>query len=147
MEEIKKQLPIKKLYRSRDDRVIFGICGGLGTYFEIDSWIIRILFIAFTFFNGFGIILYLILAILIPLERGIKDESNKEEINDTIVDINRRKNVKIFLGFILIFIGIVYILRMYFPIHFFYFFNWHILWPYVIIIIGLYVIFRNTNIK
>lgn len=147
MEETKKQLPIKKLYRSRDDRVIFGICGGLGKYFEIDSWIIRIFFIAFIFFNGFGIILYLILAILIPLERGIKEESLKQEIDETIIEINRRKNVKIFLGFILVFIGIIYIFRMYFPIGFYYLFNWRALWPYVIIIIGLYVIFRNTNIK
>ena len=51
MEETKKpNLPIKKLYRSRHDRVILGISGGLGVYFEIDSWIIRILFITFTFF-------------------------------------------------------------------------------------------------
>lgn len=147
MEETKKQLPIKKLYRCRTDRIIFGICGGLGKYFEIDSWIIRIFFIAFTFFNGFGIILYLILAILIPLERGIKEDSLEQEIDETIGEIKRRKNVKIFLGFVLILIGLAYILRMYFPIGFYYFFNWHILWPYVIIIIGLYVIFRNTNIK
>ncbi|HNZ86695.1 MAG TPA: PspC domain-containing protein [bacterium] len=148
MEETKKpNLPIKKLYRSRHDRVILGISGGLGVYFEIDSWIIRILFITFTFFSGFGLVLYLILAILIPLERGIKEDSSKQEIDDTIEEINRKRSVKIFLGFAMILVGLVYILKMYFPVHFYYLFNWRILWPYIIIIIGLFVVFRNTNIK
>ncbi len=148
MEEIKKsQLPIKKLYRSRDDRIILGVCGGMGEYFEIDSWIIRIFFMAFTFLNGFSIVLYLILAILIPLERGVNNETNQEEINNTIKDISRRKNIKIFFGFTLIFIGLISIIRIYIPVHWYWMFNLHILWPYIIIILGLFVVFKNTNIK
>ena len=147
MEEMKKQLPIKKLYRSRSDRIILGVCGGMGEYFETDSWIIRIFFIAFTFFNGFGLILYLILAILVPLEKGIDSETPKEEINNTKDEISRRKNVKILFGIMLVFIGLMSIIRMYIPIYWNWIFNWHILWPYIIIIFGLYVIFRNTNIK
>ena len=57
---------IKKLYRSRTDRVIWGVCGGLGEYFGVDSILFRIFFLILALGNGFGILLYLILALLIP---------------------------------------------------------------------------------
>jgi phage shock protein C len=59
----------KKLYRSRQQRMIGGVCGGLGEYFGIDPTLMRILFVLATFF-GFGsaILIYLILLILVPEE-------------------------------------------------------------------------------
>ncbi|MFA5071945.1 MAG: PspC domain-containing protein, partial [Candidatus Pacearchaeota archaeon] len=62
----------KKLYRSKTNRVIFGICGGLGEYFDIDPLVVRILFILLTFTGGSGIVIYLILAIMIPDSSGNK---------------------------------------------------------------------------
>jgi phage shock protein C len=56
----------KKLYRSTTNRVIFGVCGGLGEYFNIDPIILRIIFIALTIGAGTGAIIYIILALLIP---------------------------------------------------------------------------------
>jgi phage shock protein C len=61
---------IRKLYRSRKDRILAGVCGGLGEYFEIDSVLVRIVFILLTFARGFGILPYIILAVIIPLESG-----------------------------------------------------------------------------
>ena len=58
-----------KLSLNKDDKFIFGVCGGLGKYFEIDSSIIRILFVVLIFSVGFGILLYLLLAIAIPKEK------------------------------------------------------------------------------
>ena len=55
----------KKLYRSRTNRWIAGVCGGIGEYFNIDPIIIRILAIILP---GFGWIAYLICAIIIPSE-------------------------------------------------------------------------------
>lgn len=58
----------KKLYRSRKNYMIAGICGGLGEYFAIDPTIIRLI-VAFTFaLGGTGFIAYLIGWIIIPLE-------------------------------------------------------------------------------
>ena len=59
---------MKKTYRSRKDKVLLGVCGGLGDYFDIDPVLIRIIFILLSLVNGFGILLYLISAIVIPLE-------------------------------------------------------------------------------
>lgn len=58
----------KKLYRSRTERILFGVCGGLGQYFNIDPVIIRIVFIILTFFSGTGFLLYLILLVVVPRE-------------------------------------------------------------------------------
>ena len=57
---------IKKLYRSGKDRILGGVCGGLGEYFGIDSIIIRLLWIGFSLMYGAGIITYIIAWIIVP---------------------------------------------------------------------------------
>ncbi len=59
----------KKLYRSRKDKVIAGICGGLGEYTEIDSTVIRIIWILLILLSfGTGLLFYLLAWIIIPKE-------------------------------------------------------------------------------
>jgi phage shock protein C len=58
----------KRLYRSRKERMFAGICGGLGNYFDVDPTLIRVLFVLFALVVGGGILAYLLLWILIPLE-------------------------------------------------------------------------------
>lgn len=55
----------KKLYRSRKDSVLGGVCGGLAEYFGIDSIIMRLLFLILLF-SGFGVIIYIIAWIFVP---------------------------------------------------------------------------------
>ena len=55
----------KRLYRSRSNRILAGVCGGIGEYFGIDPVIIRILAIVIP---GFGWVAYLICALIIPSE-------------------------------------------------------------------------------
>ena len=65
---------MKKLYRSRKNRVLAGVCGGIGEYFEIDPVIVRLIWIVLTMIWGFGLILYIIAIFLIPVEP--KEEKN-----------------------------------------------------------------------
>ncbi|MBN1630079.1 MAG: PspC domain-containing protein [Thermoleophilia bacterium] len=58
----------KRLYRSRADKMIGGVCGGLGEYFEVDPTIVRVLWVAVTLFGGAGVIAYLILWVIVPEE-------------------------------------------------------------------------------
>ncbi len=58
----------KRLFRSRSERWLAGVCGGIGDYFNIDATVIRILFILFGLVLGSGLLFYIILWILIPLE-------------------------------------------------------------------------------
>ncbi len=60
---------MKKLYRSRDNKVLAGVCGGIGEYFEIDPVIIRLIWIVLTMIWGVLVFfLYIIAIFLIPLE-------------------------------------------------------------------------------
>ncbi len=56
----------RKFYRSRSNRVIAGVAGGLGEYLNVDPVFVRAIFVALIFLNGIGFLLYLILAILAP---------------------------------------------------------------------------------
>lgn len=57
----------RRLYRSLRERMIGGVCGGLGEYLAIDPTLIRLLFILAALFGGHGVLLYLILLILVPV--------------------------------------------------------------------------------
>ena len=58
----------KKLYRSRTDRKIWGVCGGLAKYFNIDPTIVRIVAVASLLCGSLGFWIYIIMAIIVPLE-------------------------------------------------------------------------------
>jgi phage shock protein PspC (stress-responsive transcriptional regulator) len=60
------QKTIKRLYRDPDNRILGGVCGGLGAYFNIDPLVFRIIFLIIALGMGSGIIIYLILWIVIP---------------------------------------------------------------------------------
>jgi phage shock protein C len=56
----------RKLYRSRTQRMVAGVCGGLAEYFNIDTTVIRVLFLVLTLFGGSGLVIYLVMWILVP---------------------------------------------------------------------------------
>lgn len=63
------KLESKRLYRSRKQSVISGVCGGIGEYFNIDPVVVRVLWLVIGLsLNGTGIVLYIIAAIVIPKE-------------------------------------------------------------------------------
>ena len=58
----------KKLYKSNADKKLCGVCGGVAQYFDIDSTIIRLAWVAFTLLGGSGIVAYIVAAIVMPSE-------------------------------------------------------------------------------
>ena len=56
----------KKLTKSATNRMICGVCAGIGEYLGVDPTVIRLLWVLLTFFGGSGIIAYIIAAIIIP---------------------------------------------------------------------------------
>lgn len=58
----------KQLVRSSTDKKISGVCGGIGDYLNIDSTLVRIAFVLFTFAGGFGLLLYIIAILLMPMD-------------------------------------------------------------------------------
>ncbi|MDQ7024483.1 MAG: PspC domain-containing protein [Anaerolineae bacterium] len=56
----------KRLYKSNTDKRVWGVCGGLAEYFEVDPTLVRILFVVLTLAGGPGLLLYLILGLVMP---------------------------------------------------------------------------------
>ncbi len=56
----------RRLYRSREDYWIAGVCGGLGKYFEVDSNLVRLAFVLLAAWNGLGVLLYLVTVLIVP---------------------------------------------------------------------------------
>lgn len=62
----------KRLYRSASDRMLLGVCGGIGEYLNVDSTIIRLLWAILVFWGGIGILAYLVAAVIIPGQPGYR---------------------------------------------------------------------------
>ncbi|NLV37268.1 MAG: PspC domain-containing protein [Clostridiaceae bacterium] len=67
---------MKRLHRSKTNKVIFGVCGGLSEYLHLDVTIVRIICIA-AFFMGAGIPLYIIAAIIMPEDKGYRPDPDQ----------------------------------------------------------------------
>lgn len=84
----------KKLYRSRDDRMIAGVCGGLAEYFNVDSSLVRLAVLFIFLFQGVGLIAYII-AWLVMSEEPVKNEYRMPDdyyIEDKKDDQNQTQN-------------------------------------------------------
>ncbi len=146
----------KQLLRSRSDRWIAGVCGGLGKYFEVDPLIFRLIFILLTVFGGSGILIYVILWIAVPeegdkeaqtrkpFEQKIKMGANKmaDEIKQQLKDEKgwRANRGKLTGGLILLGLGLFFLIQNFFPL-------WDIarLWPVILIIIGLAILVGSSE--
>jgi len=65
----------RKLYRSQSEKMIAGVCGGLGEVLDVDPTIVRVVFVLLALMAGHGILLYLILWLIMPRQDQIKPES------------------------------------------------------------------------
>ena len=59
---------VRRLYRSKTDKMIGGVCGGLGEFFKVDPIIFRLIFVLMFFGAGSGILVYLVMMLIIPEE-------------------------------------------------------------------------------
>ena len=128
----------KKLYRSREHRVIGGVCGGIGEYFEIDPVLVRIVLLLLFFVGGIGFITYIIAWIIIP-ERPMDIEDI--EVDEEEIKKQKEKRMKI-LGYILFGLGVYFILHTWFNINIDFGAE---LWSIGLIILGIVIIFKNKN--
>jgi len=109
----------KKLYRSSNDKVLAGVCGGIGEYFAVDSVIIRLLWVVFTLMGGAGLIAYIIAAIIVPENPvGGHLENNYTRSEDSGYGAERKdgsRNTSIVLGAILLLFGGFVLIKDFIP--------------------------------
>jgi phage shock protein C len=141
-----------KLYRSVSDRMIGGVCGGLGVFLNIDPLFIRLLFVLLLFGSDFGFILYLLLWILIPEEGksyGFKEESFStkfrsmgEDIQGAVTQPHPQSGM--ILGIGLIIVGaLMFLDRLDFT--WLDWFDFDVLWPVLLIVGGITLLFRKQR--
>jgi phage shock protein PspC (stress-responsive transcriptional regulator) len=81
-----------RMYRDPDHRIIGGVCAGIGSYWNIEPWIVRLIFAGFTALGGLGVLVYLILYIVLP---EAKTTAQKIEMKGEPVNIhNIKESVK-----------------------------------------------------
>ncbi|NLC53126.1 MAG: PspC domain-containing protein [Firmicutes bacterium] len=128
----------KRLYRSRKERMIGGVAGGLADYFNDDVTVVRLLWIM-AFFMGGGIA-YLIAWIIIPEEPFVlnnNDNRERTEGQESPEDRERRWRRG---GVLLIVLGIFFLLRALLPLP-----RFRDLIPFFLIILGIFILFGGFN--
>ncbi|MCL0048804.1 PspC domain-containing protein [Dehalococcoidia bacterium] len=78
----------KRLYRSRSDRVIWGVCGGLARHLNVDPTLVRLVMVLLVFANGLGILIYIVMAVIVPLEGSTTTEP-KETMRENVEEIKK----------------------------------------------------------
>lgn len=72
-----------RLTRSETDRMLLGVCGGLGEYFGIDSTLVRVVFVLLSLFGASGLVLYLVLWLIVPRATRA-DATPRETVTDSV---------------------------------------------------------------
>ena len=144
---------MKRLYKSRKNCVIDGVCGGIGEYLDVDPVLVRIVAVFFLFVGGSALIAYIVGMIIIPkapIEAGETEGTDQDRIPSASErSESLGKAGGLIFGIILIAFGVHFLLRNIPFFHDYYWrfwnFGWHFFWPSVLILIGLLIIFKGSH--
>jgi len=142
--------------------MIWGVCGGLAKYFDMDATIVRVIAVLLMLVTGVGILAYIIMAIVVPLEDSKVTtpkevvQENVEDMKETASELGReirstlageegeseevakmRHRHRNLFGIILIVLGLFFLLA---SLDLFWWFNWSNLWPLILVAIGVLII-------
>ena len=137
----------KGLYRSRTQRMIGGVCGGIAEYFDIDPTLVRLLFMLSIVAGGAGMILYILALIVMP-EAPYDDSPDEYDTTDAGQEgydnrnISRNRGIAI-IGVVLIIIGLLSLVKRIIPGIWYY--VKHLSWPIAFIVIGIAIIFISLK--
>jgi len=121
--------PTAPLRRSTEDKVVAGVCGGLGRYFGVDPIWFRIAFVVLTFGGGSGLLIYFLAWLLIPEQRP----------GETLGRGSSSQDGSIIVGVALVAIGLMLLVNTLVP--------WfdRVMWPLVVIVAGLALLYTGTR--
>ncbi|MDI6869361.1 MAG: PspC domain-containing protein [Coprothermobacterota bacterium] len=135
----KEKVIVKKWYRSRRDRMIAGVCGGLAELLGIDSTLVRFIWGITVFFGGFGIFAYILAMIVIP------EAPEGEPLTHDVIP-HRISTVEwgVIFGLFIILIGALLLLGNLLDWRIWYW-GWRIIVPLILIGFGVYLIIRSRR--
>jgi phage shock protein C len=115
----------RRLRRSRDDRVLGGVCGGLGRHLGVDPVLVRIALVALVLSGGLGVLLYVIAWVVVP-------EADGHEAPATT---GSRHGAALVAGATLVAVGALLLVREALP-----WFTADVFWPLVVVVAGLLLV-------
>jgi phage shock protein C len=118
----------KRIYRSRTNSMIAGICGGLGEYLGVDPTIIRVVAVLLIFAKGIGLLAYLVGWVIIPW---------RPETEAEVVTPQRSERSQLLPGLALIVVGLIFLLSNLIP-----WFDLSYLWPVILIVLGVALLLK-----
>lgn len=113
----------RRIYRSRRDRILGGVAGGVAAYLGVDPVLVRLAFVALTLAAGFGVMLYIVAWIIIPQEPEGGEPRPAEEARPSL-------GGRVVFGTILVALGILLLVDWFVPMQ-------RVIWPLSLIVIGL----------
>jgi phage shock protein PspC (stress-responsive transcriptional regulator) len=145
----------KRLYRSQKNSVIAGVCGGLADYFNVDPILIRGLFIVAILAGGGGVLVYIVLWIITPVEAGVfsrpvenksatNEESVKEEFKSEYMEEQKKpkNDGSLWGGIILIALGAMFLVDRFIKD-----IDFGDLWPLILVVVGVILISKSIQKK
>ena len=143
-----------QLRRSESDQIVAGVAGGIGKFFNIDSTVIRLIFVLLAVFGGGGVILYIILWLIMPSESSMSMsteeafEENKRDIKvkaqkaaeNIRYESREKESNRSWLAIILVLLGIYFLLN---NLGFFRFIDLSKFWPLILIFIGIAIMMKD----
>ena len=137
----------RRLHRSTNESMLFGVAGGMAEYFDVDPTLVRIAWVVLTFASaGIALIAYLILAIIMPkhtLPHHVPNPTAEvsAESSDPGYDAppagRRWSGKRTFLGGTLIVLGVLFLLN---SLGALFWWRWEIFWPVVVIAVGVAIL-------
>ncbi len=142
-EETFKTKQGRRLCRSKDDRIVSGVFGGLADYLNVDPIVLRIIGVVLFFAKpGEFIIFYIIASIIIPESDGMSADSGEKKRDVLEMASLREKKSEdggsFLFGVALVVLGVVFILQKLFS-----WFTFDYVWPFALIGVGVYIILRR----
>ena len=138
----------RRLYRSRRNRVVAGVAGGLGEYFDIDPVFVRVIFVLATLAGGWGVLAYVILWIVVPKDKIYFESQSKSTEGDTVMDEKnpvrdyqeRKHRHSMVGGTVLVVLGALFLANNYLPN-----FDFSDTWPLILVGIGAAMIMNSVH--
>ena len=141
----------RRLYRSSGNRMITGVCGGIAEYLSVDPTLVRLAFVLLTILNGAGLLIYIVMAIIVPLNPSTSVPATRLSLPDlSWIGIS----IALVIGLALISFGLAWITDQFLP------WTWglqqiwiwirnlaRIFWGIVVIAIGLVIIIAALKRK
>ncbi|HEU5424782.1 MAG TPA: PspC domain-containing protein [Nitrolancea sp.] len=124
--------PVRQVHRSRTNRVIAGVCGGLGEYLALDPVLLRVAFVGLALANGIGVLLYIVAWIAMP-----QAVEGAEETRAPAVTMHQ---ARLFVGGALVALGAFLLLRISIP-----WFDARLVWSALLIAVGALILAKGLE--